>query len=206
MSKTKLNEQEQFWSGNFGNKYIDRNNENKIIESNKHLFLKIKKHLKKVKRLIEFGCNIGLNLKAINLISSKIELTGVDINKKAINQLNKNKKIKSINSSIINFENNNKYDFVLIKGVLIHINPKQLRSIYDKIYKISDKYIYIAEYYSPEPMKISYRGHSNKLFKRDFAGEMLDIYRDLRLVDYGFAYHKDKFKQDDLNWFLLKKK
>ncbi len=53
---------------------------------------------------------------------------------------------------------------------------------------------------------LDYRGLSNKLFKRDFAGEMLDKYPDLQLVDYGFVYHNDNsFPQDDINWFLLKK-
>jgi hypothetical protein len=45
------------------------------------------------------------------------------------------------------------------------------------------------------------------LYKRDFAGEMLDRYPDLQLVDYGFSYHRDQnFPQDDANWFLLEKK
>ena len=65
----------------------------------------------------------------------------------------------------------------------------------------------MAEYYSPAPVEVSYRGYSNKLFKRDFAGEMLKNYTDLELIDYGFLYHGDPaFPQDDINWFLLKKK
>jgi spore coat polysaccharide biosynthesis protein SpsF len=55
-------------------------------------------------------------------------------------------------------------------------------------------------------VSISYRGHSDRLFKRDFAGEMLDKYADLSLVDYGFCYKRDKaFPQDDITWFLLQK-
>ena len=46
-----------------------------------------------------------------------------------------------------------------------------------------------------------------KLFKRDFAGELLDAFPSLDLVDYGFVYHRDpNFPQDDMNWFLLEKK
>jgi len=34
----------------------------------------------------------------------------------------------------------------------------------------------------------------------------LDKYPDLKLVDYGFSYHRDNnFKQDDVSWFLLEK-
>ena len=62
------------------------------------------------------------------------------------------------------------------------------------------------EYYSPTPVEIVYRGHSDRLFKRDFAGEMLDRFADLKLVDYGFDYHRDPvFSLGDINWFLLEK-
>ncbi|QVL50178.1 MAG: hypothetical protein KFB96_06875 [Thiocapsa sp.] len=44
------------------------------------------------------------------------------------------------------------------------------------------------------------------MFKRDFAGEMLDRYPDLELIDYGFIYRRDPvFPQDDMTWFLLQR-
>ena len=53
---------------------------------------------------------------------------------------------------------------------------------------------------------VNYRGHADRLFRRDFAGEMLDKFNDLRLLDYGFVYHRDpSFPQDDFTWFLLDK-
>jgi spore coat polysaccharide biosynthesis protein SpsF len=65
----------------------------------------------------------------------------------------------------------------------------------------------ICEYYNPSPVAIPYRGHSDRLFKRDFAGEMLEMFADLKLVDYGFAYHRDPaFPQDDITWFLMEKR
>jgi spore coat polysaccharide biosynthesis protein SpsF len=55
-------------------------------------------------------------------------------------------------------------------------------------------------------VSVPYRGHAERLFKRDFAGEMLKRYPKLRLLDYGFAYHGDaNFPQDDITWFLLEK-
>jgi len=64
-----------------------------------------------------------------------------------------------------------------------------------------------VEYYNPVPVEVSYRGHQGKLFKRDFSGEMLDKFKDLRLIRYGFVYHRDpSFPQDDITWFLLEKK
>jgi spore coat polysaccharide biosynthesis protein SpsF len=56
-------------------------------------------------------------------------------------------------------------------------------------------------------VEVPYRGNSGKLFKRDFAGEMLDRYSDLQLLDYGFGYHRDpQFPVDDITWFLLEKR
>ena len=56
------------------------------------------------------------------------------------------------------------------------------------------------------PVEITYRGETGKLFKRDFAGEILDRFPDLALIDYGFAYRRDpNFPQDDLSWFLMEK-
>ena len=95
----------------------------------------------------------------------------------------------------------------LIKTVLIHINPDYLDRVYELLYTTAKKYIVLAEYYNPSPVSVVYRGNEDRLFKRDFAGEMLDKYGDLELVDYGFAYHRDnQFPQDDITWFLLRKK
>ena len=78
--------------------------------------------------------------------------------------------------------------------------------MYEKLYEVSIKYILIAEYYNPYPISINYRGHSDKLFKRDFAGEFLEKYPNTELIDYGFSYRNDPaFPQDDITWFLIQK-
>lgn len=196
-------EQEKFWAGEFGKEYILRNND---FTSNIPFFSKIFSSTKGVESLIEYGSNIGLNLKAIKSIKPTINLSAVEINEDAVEQLKEIENLQIYNSSILDFEIDEEYDFVLIKGVLIHINPEYLNKVYELLYKSSKKYICIAEYYNPVPVELDYRGHNEKLFKRDFAGEMLDIYNDLQLVDYGFAYHRDNnFQQDDITWFLLEK-
>ncbi|MGH3265470.1 MAG: pseudaminic acid biosynthesis-associated methylase, partial [Trebonia sp.] len=95
---------------------------------------------------------------------------------------------------------------VLISGVLIHIAPDQLQRIYERLHMACGRYLLLAEYYNPSPVEVEYRGHSGRLFKRDFAGELMDRFADLRLRDYGFAYHRDPlFPADDVNWFLLER-
>ena len=52
---------------------------------------------------------------------------------------------------------------------------------YEALYNSSKKYILVCEYYNPSPVELSYRGHKEKLFKRDFAGDILSKYSDLRV-------------------------
>lgn len=202
-------EQEDFWSGKFGDDYVDRNSDNQLFYNNIVLFSKI---LHCVPgggiSVIEFGANIGLNLKAIKTLIPTAECSAVEINHKAADILRKWLDNTNVfEKSILDYESPNQYDFVLIKGVLIHINPQELSNVYTKLYNSSKRYICIVEYYNPTPTTVEYRGNTNRLFKRDFAGEIMDQYPDLTLVDYGFVYHRDNnFKQDDLTWFLLEKK
>jgi len=197
-------EQESFWAEKFGDEYIDRNQD---WVSNIPFLSNVLNNTSNVKSVIEFGCNIGLNLKVLRLLIPKSKLTGVETNKKACDNLKEWGGANVINSSIFDYSEKNKYDMSMIKGVLIHINPNMLSVVYDKLYNSSNRYILIAEYYNPTPVSVSYRGHSDKLFKRDFAGEMLEKYDNLELLDYGFLYHRDEcFLQDDVSWFLLEKR
>ena len=201
-------EQEDFWAGEFGNEYITRNQGDKLLASNLNFFSKAFNQVKKIENCIEFGANIGMNLKALNLLYPNLNVSGVEINKKAYEQLIKITGPKNaFNTSIFDVKFNSKFDMTLIKGVLIHINPEMLEKVYDQLYHNSKRYILIAEYYNPKPVTIEYRGHKEKLFKRDFAGEFLDRFKDTYLIDYGFSYHRDNsFPQDDITWFLIEKK
>lgn len=201
-------EQENFWAGEFGENYIDRNDNAQLLASNLNLFSQILKNTGNLNTCIEFGANIGLNIKAIKILMPDVFFKAIEINKKASNKLEELIGSNNVeNKSILDYNTNEKFDLCLIKGVLIHINPQKLSIVYKKLYESTKKYILICEYYNPTPVMVKYRGYENKLFKRDFAGEMLDLYTDLELVDYNFIYHRDiKFPQDDATWFLLKKK
>lgn len=198
-------EQEKFWAEEFGDEYCKRNT--KIVNSNINFFSKIFNRVNNVNSVIEFGSNIGMNLMALNAINEELKLSAIEINKNAVDQLNKLDYLTEVfNDSILYINLNKKYDLTLIKGVLIHINPNYLQNVYERLYENSNKYILVAEYYNPSPVEVNYRGHEGKLFKRDFAGELMDKYPDLKLIDYGFLYHRDNnFPQDDITWFLMEK-
>jgi len=201
-------EQEVFWQGNFGNDYTDRNRGPQWIASNMALFSKVLNRTRGIRSVLEFGSNIGLNLMALRQLLPEAKLSAIEINEKAATELKENLPAIDLHlTSILEFQPRQTWDLVFTKGVLIHINPEKLSIVYDLLYKSAARYILISEYYNPKPTEVVYRGHAGKLFKRDFAGEMLDRFPDLTLVDYGFAYHRDpNFPQDDMNWFLMEKK
>lgn len=205
MSKI-LSDQEKFWQGDFGSDYIDRNKSNQLLSSNVSMFSRVFESIHDVSSIAEFGCNVGMNLRALRNIFPDMNLTGVDINPDAINHVNEWGGAHGILGSIIDLELKEQFDLTFTKGVLIHINPDLLNSVYEKLYKYSKRYILVAEYYNPSPVSIEYRGETEKLFKRDFAGDMLDKYQNLKLINYGFVYKRDtNFPQDDITWFLMEK-
>jgi spore coat polysaccharide biosynthesis protein SpsF len=201
-------EQEAFWAGEFGANYIDRNKGKKLLASNLDFFSKALAGTRDVGSCIEFGANIGMNLAALNLLYPHIETFGIEINETAAAQLSdliSNERV--FNESILDFNPSRTWDLALIKGVLIHINPDSLPQLYDKLVESCGKFLLVAEYYNPSPVAIPYRGHLDRLFKRDFAGEIMDRHSQMTLVDYGFSYHRDpNFPQDDITWFLMEKR
>lgn len=206
LNKNKLKtEQEKFWASEFGDEYIDRNKDANIVANSFYLFSRILSKKNDIKSVMELGASIGINLQVIKNLIPNVNLSAVEINKKAFKQLNLIKNLNTYNQSILNFKTDEKYDFVFTRGVLIHIKPEELLTVYNLMYKISKKYICIIEYYNPSPVNINYRGYTDRLFKRDFAGEMLDNFKNLKLIDYGFTYHRDGYFEDDLNWFLFEK-
>ena len=199
-------EQEEFWSGEFGNSYSERNASEGDRIAKQIMFSQMIRNLPRIQSVVELGCNIGLNLKALKTINSNFEVAGYEINKNAVIKAKEMKVGEIFEESVITkIVSPKKYDLSFTSGVLIHINPDELGMVYDNLFNLSKKYILISEYYNPTPVKVEYRGHAGKLFKRDFAGEMIDRF-DLKLMDYGFFYHRDNyFSFGDSNWFLLEK-
>jgi pseudaminic acid biosynthesis-associated methylase len=202
-SQTEL---EAFWAGQFGSDYTARNRGADLMASNLALFARILARTTAVGSVLELGANAGLNLRAIRHLLPGAELAAVEVNADAVAELKRLERVAVHHESILDFKPTHLFDFVLVKGVLIHLLPEKLPEVYEIMYAASSRYLCLAEYYSPAPVAVPYRGYEDRLFKRDFAGEMLHRYPDLRLIDYGFVYHGDPhFPQDDINWFLLAK-
>ena len=194
-------DQEKFWAEEFGTDYIDRNTVSGNVPA------RILERTSDIDDIFEFGANIGNNLHALRALLPSAKLKALEINDDAVKTLNSYGWLSEVHhGSMLESDFENCTDMSFTSGVLIHINPDSLKAAYQQLYKASRKYVMICEYYNPKPVTIPYRGHDDRLFKRDFAGDMMDMFPDLKLIDYGFAYHRDpKFPMDDLNWFLMEK-
>lgn len=204
--KQYLTEQEEFWAGQFGDEYIGRNQGIEVLASKIGFWSRIVRSGGAIASCLELGPNIGLNLKALGILLPRLQMTGVEINAKAAGECAKLERVKVVNESILEYDSDEQFDLTFTSGVLIHINPDMLPTVYDVLYRHSRKYILVVEYYNPTPMEVNYRGNQGRLFKRDFAGEIMDRYPTLKLIDYGFQYHRDNhFPVDDATWFMMEK-
>lgn len=113
-----LTEQEKFWTGSFGDQYAARNRGDEVLASGLAFFSKILSRTEKISSVIEYGANIGENLRALSQLLPKAKLEAVEINKSACRELAKwkNVKIKIYNQSILNFRSKNKRDLVFVWG------------------------------------------------------------------------------------------
>jgi pseudaminic acid biosynthesis-associated methylase len=198
-------EQEEFWAGAFGDEYTGRNVGLDRIAANCALFSKILARTGPVASVVELGANVGLNIRALRFLLPAAKLSAVEINDQAVAELRRMGNVEVTQGSLLDVTPP-QAEMALIKGVLIHIAPDSLPRAYERLHAAAGRWLVVAEYYNPTPIEVPYRGHRNRLFKRDFTGELLDRYSDLHLVDYGFVYHRGPFPQDDLTWFLLERR
>lgn len=200
-----MNQQAE-WAGQFGNEYAVRSPGN--VQANVEFFMKVlltASIFQRINSVIEFGCGVGSNLAALRRLLTA-ELVGVEINQEAASSAAKRQVADIHLASMFDWQQATQYDLAFTKGLLIHIAPEDLPRAYEVLYLASRRYILTAEYYCPRPREIQYRGRENMLWARDFAGEMMDRFPDLQLLGHGFAYHRDKYPQDDITWFLMEKK
>jgi pseudaminic acid biosynthesis-associated methylase len=198
--------QESLWAGEFGRDYAARNRGADLVASNLALFERVLSRTQGISSVLELGCNIGNNLRALRSLLPDATLRGVEINADAAAEVAAWGQAEVDVASIIGYTAPEPVDLAFTKGVLIHINPDRLADVYTSLTSASSRYVMVCEYYNPSPVEVHYRGHDHALFKRDFAGEILDATPGLSLVDYGFTYHRDPVHPlDDSTWFLMER-
>ena len=74
--------QEEFWKGDFGDQYIERNISPELLAANLHFFARITQNIE-INSSCEVGCNAGMNLKALSLLIPGSIIDAVEINSRA---------------------------------------------------------------------------------------------------------------------------
>ena len=141
MSKYKT-PQEEFWATEFGDEYISRNNDALLVASATSMFSNIIARTGKINSAVEFGCNIGLNLSALRALLPRVELHGIEINEKAAETAKKRLPESQITqASIVEYTPEVVCDLAFICGVMIHLNPDVLPTVYEKIHQASSRFV-----------------------------------------------------------------
>jgi pseudaminic acid biosynthesis-associated methylase len=203
-SSRPISAQEEFWQGDFGSAYTERN----VVspEARQDFFAKILQKTFGVTRICELGANRGHNLAAIRGLSINYDLTGVELNADAVKLLGQQDGVQAVHSNILDFNSSQAFDLVYACGVLIHLNPDDLPAVYQKMAALSARYILINEYFNPVPVGLDYRGHSERLFKRDFGTEFLNATKpSTQVLDYGFLWQTVEPAWDNTTWWLFEK-
>lgn len=192
--------------GVFGDQWVDRCCATPdSVAAQLAVFRDILRRVEKVDSIVELGASYGMNMMVLHTLLPHAELTGVELNHKAVGMLAQLPYVNAIESSLYQVEFTRQYDLVLSKGVAIYQDEAVIWNYYDILYRLSRRYIVLCEYYNPTPVEVPHR--EAKLYKRDFAGELMDRHPDVKLLDYGFQYHRDNlFPVDDYTWFVLEKR
>jgi pseudaminic acid biosynthesis-associated methylase len=210
-------QQEDFWAGDFGREYTDRNSR-PLDEWNEfyrgiygHTKLEMNAEfigeLEREARILEVGCNTGMQLVGFQAMGFS-NLYGIELQHYAVEKArNFVRGVNILQGSGFDMPfKDNYFDLVCTNGVLIHIAPEDLPRIMGEMVRTSKRYIMGYEYFAPDTMAINYRGNEGFLWKTDFARVFLESYPELRLVKqrlYPYINDAERGNQDVM--FLLEK-
>jgi pseudaminic acid biosynthesis-associated methylase len=208
----------EFWSGDFGREYTDRSTFTPESWDDFYRFhyghTKLEmnadalKDLPKDARILEVGCNIGLQLLGFQRMGFT-QLYGIELQLYAV------EKSKSITTGIQIIQGSGFdlpfkdgfFDLVCTNGVLIHIAPDDHHAFMSEIVRCSRRFVMGYEYHAPELTKISYRGHDGFLWKTDFAKRYTSLFPELTAVYervYPYIHQQESGNQDSV--FVLEKR
>ena len=172
-----MSETVEWWKGDFGAEYTKRNRvnwrdrvpfwEHIIEETNAQSFLDV-------------GCNAGWNLQAIRSINSEYLMSGLDVNRGALEEATAAgfDVMEGRADQAAELFGPMAADLVVTSGVLIHIAPEDLTAAMKSIAEASAKYVLAIEYDAHEAAEVVYRGHTGRLWRRPYG----KLYQDLGLT------------------------
>lgn len=173
-------EQMNFWLGQFGKDYTDRNTYTPegIDTTYRNIFgigrLEMDKRfldsLDRNIRILEVGCNIGMQLQLLQELGFT-NLTGIELQRYAIESAKQRLNgIDVLQGSALEMPfRDGWFDLVYTSGVLIHIAPKDLPVVMQEMVRCSKRHIWGFEYYKETTTELPYRGTQGFMWKAPFA-------------------------------------
>lgn len=197
---------ETLWAGTFGDEYIERN---ATADAYRGDFWRQRLTTLSVGTALEVGCNVGGNLRWLAELIGPENLTGVDVNEKALEILRARLPgVTAVHSTArrLPFDDGS-FDLAFTVGVLIHQPPESLRDVMSEIVRCSRRYVLCGEYAADDDVEVEveYRGHHGALFKRDFGRLYLDWFPVLHQIDQGFLA-RETSGFDDVTYWVFEKR
>ena len=194
-----FNKSIDFWIGDFGKKYMKKYT---FDETHKRQIYieKILQYTLDINSILEIGCNVGINIKAIKNIGD-YELYGIEPFKDALDICIKNNlldldKAFCTNTSNMKMFKDNQIDLVFTSMVLMYIPLPELKIATDNIVRISKKYILCCEL-SSNKKESTYIYENTNVYDRNWGDFYTKNYKNLELINYN--------KESQFSWWLFKK-
>lgn len=168
-----MSDTEEFWRGDFGDSYTERNNPS---PADRYPFWSRIIAKTNAKKILEVGCNRGANMQSIKMVDERARIVGVDLNKTAIDAARTLgfEVVESRADHMPKHFGSDSFDLVFTAGVLIHVPPEELDATVDGMGKASRAWVLMVEYAAKEVEPIPYRGHEGRLWRRPYGDLLKD--------------------------------
>lgn len=217
---------ERLFGGDFGRDYTARN---ETVDPRKPQFFHALFRRHGIRRVLECGCNLGLNLSATidandandatNGTNSDqggaadagnpgaaIDVWGIDIQRGAIERAWAERGGGNfVVGSIFELPFRDAwFDLAFTCGVLIHVPAAGLGDAMAEMVRVSRRFVLSAEYHDDaDEVAVPWRGQDAALWRRNYKKHWLTRFPDLRLVEEGYEGPERGF--DRITWHLFEK-
>lgn len=188
--------QEQEWAGEVGAAYTDRNTWSAEDLDQVYLdcfgitrtdlnqrFLGGFKTPLRFMRILEVGCNIGMQLRHLQNMGFW-NLHGIELQQYALDRLCV-ERVETCRGAATDLPYpDESFDLVYTSGVLIHIPPDDLPRAMSEILRCTKRYVWGFEYYSRELQEVEGRWPADMLWSGDYSALFTDLLPRLQLLDY----------------------
>jgi len=186
-------DQEAAWSSKHGFRYVVHHLGEDWKKTRVPLWTVLLEQMPEVQSVVEFGCNIGANLKALHHLDPSLELAGVEINQFAVDLLRREGICSAHQGSVATADLGRTFDLVFSRGVLIHIRPDDLPVVFANMERHARKYLIIWETFSETPYHLEAYSEGvaggkpgeGYQFWRDFAGDFIKQFPNWSVVSSG---------------------